>query len=90
MSGKPSSEGVQLFRQQLSRYVSAVERSQKLTGEINDRTTELNNQRIEADDARTKMFKIMADMDVLANYNYGYEPRASWFLAELYKQMESR
>lgn len=86
MSGKPSSEGVTLFLSASGRMQKAQDRIHVLTGEINYRSTELKNQEEEYRNAKDQAFKLLEEMDVKSSHNAGYEGRASWFFAEIFRQ----
>jgi hypothetical protein len=86
MSGKPSSDGVERFLAAIERVARAQDRIYFLQGELQRRKTELEYENGEYASAATLMRKLMEEMDVAATGNAGYESRAAWFFAEVYKQ----
>lgn len=88
MSGKPSPEGVQLFRVLLKTMSIASKLQDNLMKEISNRKEELETASISYQGARVKLFELMEKMDISENGNFGYEGRMSWFLVELNQQFE--
>jgi len=87
MSGKPSPDKVFNFRIELDRYAKAASNVRKLSEEIRERSASLKSETERMNGAQHEMFKLIEDMDVACNDNYGWEGRASWFFAELYTQI---
>ena len=90
MSGKPSLEGVELFRQALHSMACSSTESERIRLEINSLQAELNRHQQTAESAYRDIFKLLQGMDVYSSGNTGFEGRFSWFMTELYKQITKK
>lgn len=88
MSGKPSVVGVQNFISALNRFGTAAERCRTLNSEISERSKSLKEWMDAYVRAKEEIFKLMEAMDIKAEGNYGYDERMSWFLSEVWAQLQ--
>lgn len=90
MSGKPYPEGVANFMDALKEMSDAAEESTRLQSVISATQARLTENREAYQKAKEAIFKLMRDMDVESNGNYGWEGRIIWFFIELYKQEKAQ
>lgn len=89
MSGKPSYNGVKKFRGIVERLVEAESKLDLAERDFQDAERRKRDYILETDSLRKELFALMEEMDVKSNGNSGYEGRASFFFAELYRQFKS-